>query len=657
MKMRGWRLVVAGVLVACGLGWAAAPARADDGVRLSGTTGWAGRCHRGRPILVRARIGADRLVSGVLSAEASGAPSVATEVPVEVAGGTEEEVVLVASSPFGCGEVTVKLREKRGITTTRLVANDAGDTVLLGLLPGALRGSAPPASAVARTGVAAVAAFEPDVLDRPGAVAGLDTIGATATDLDGLSADQRRALTGWVAAGGTLLVDAVGPDALGALPETWRPAAGGRTAAGRGQVRLTGSALRDGRLDGLAEPGTTSNVDGGGFGFNAGGERLSATLQRRSGVRVLSLPVILGALGLYVLLVGPGARIGLRRLGRLQLTWLVVPLVAVTFAGLAVAGGDVLRRGGQATHLSVVETELDDTRARTYVGVPTRSKGSVVANLPAGWLAGTQGSEGGLPGSTVRTTSNGQRLQAPARPGGFVVLGAEGPGSVEGRLTIMLGADGRGGEVRNNLRVPLEDVTVLGPGGFVAMGRLAPGATTTFAVPSGSEGVDAFTLAHQAWPLQDHLADADAYGSLSGSARGLGTVPSLVAAGWTDRLPSPIALRGGRPSGTTLVLGRPDGGPPIGESVGSANNGTMTTRFVVPVGAGFRLNVAPGRFAGAFPVFPDGRGVVGFAEVLVEGRWVPAKGGEPLPQGASTDGVVYVRSTVKLPVLPSLEPV
>lgn len=648
------RVAIVVLFIVGGVGWDAAPAQAEDGVRLRATPGWAGRCRSGRPILVRALVSADRLVSGVLSAESTFGPSPAfTEVPVEVAGGTEEEVVLVVPSPFGCGGLRLRLQEGKGTTTTEVGIPDAGDTVLLGLLPGARQATTPP-SAVARTGVAAVASLEPDLLDVAGAVAGLDSIGANPADLDGLSVDQRRALVAWVAAGGTLLVDADGPEVLGALPEEWRPSASARRAAGRGQVRLTGSALREGRIDGLAEPGAGAGFGrGGGFAMDdgMGGGGVVGSLQRRSGLRVLSLPVILGALGLYVVLVGPGVRFGLGRLGRLQLTWLVVPFTALVFAGLAVAGGDLLRRGGTTTHLSVVESGAAGAGSRTFIGVPTRTRTTVAAALPAGWLA-KPGLEERQARATLRTTAAGQRVQVEGQPGGFVVLGAEGPSLVEGHLAVQLGAEGGQATVQNLLRVPLDDVAVFGPGGVVALGRLEPGATASFAAPARDGQADPEGLAHQVWGGPGkRLADPHTFSVLAGVRRGPDASPGLLAAGWTDQLASPLELRAGRPSGATLVLGRPTDGPPSGEHVGSSNMGMQMTRFVVPSGRAYRLSLAPRGFDGSGPVLVQGQ-ISGGGEALVGGRWVPAADAAALPEGASVDGVVYVRSP--LPFLPTL---
>ncbi len=116
---------------------------------------------------------------------------------------------------------------------------------------------------------------------------------------------------------------------------------------------------------------------------------------------------------------------------------------------------------------------------------------------------------------------------------------------------------------------------------------------------------------------------------------------------------SPLELRAGRPSGATLVLGRPTDGPPSGEHVGTSNMGMQMTRFVVPAGRSYRLSLTPRGFGGPFPVRGPGGQGFGGAEVLVGGRWVPAADAAALPEGASADGVVYVRSP--LPFRPTLE--
>jgi hypothetical protein len=372
---------------------------------------------------------------------------------------------------------------------------------------------------------------------------------------------------------------------------------------------------------------------------------------------VLALPVILGALVLYVALVGPGARIALRRLGQVQLTWLLVPFTAIAFTGLAVAGGDVLRRGGKPTHLSVVESEAAGSRGQTFVGVPTRSKGTVVANLPGGWFATSGSSDGGSGPSTVRITPGGQRLETAGQPGGFVLLGAEGPSPAEGRLTVHLEPDGRRGTVSNDLQVPLEDVALFAPGGAVALGPLEPGGSVPFTTPFGSEGMSASAMADSVWDESgDSLADPNLFPSLIGVRNPFEGGLGLVAAGWTDQLASPVALKGGRPSGTTLVLGRPEDGPPRAVTVGSFSSGRLTTRFLVPPGAAYRLSLNADRFGGRFQGGRGGGGQGAPIEVLAGGRWVPSLDGLILPSGASTGGVVYVRTTMQMPVLPSLVP-
>ena len=649
---------MAALVVTCGLA-EARPASAEGGVRLSGAAGWAGRCHSGRPILVRARIVAERLVSGVLSAEVEGPPGPVSEVPVEVAGGQTEEVNVVVSSPFGCSSVMLRLREDGSTTTARVGVVEASDTVLVGLLPGVRPAGSMPTSALARTGVAAVAGLEPELLDQAGAVAGLDTIAATGADLDSLSADQTRGLIAWVAGGGTLLVDAERAEELRRLPEEWRPAAGGRIAAGRGQVRLTGTVLRAGKLDGLAEPAVSGGDDGSGFGFDMGGGDLQSTLRRRSGLRVVSLPVILGALVLYVLLVGPGVRIGLRRAGRLQLTWLAVPVAALTFSALAVAGGDLLRRGGKPTHLSVVEADVSSARARTFVGVPTRTDKAVRADLPAGWLPGGRILDEHFGRSSVTATSRGLRLTTPAVPGGFVVAGAEGPATVEGRLVVEPEVGTDRATVRNELRVPLDDVAVFGHGAVVAVGRIEAGATASVTLPRGNPN-DLHSLAHQVWTeAEGEMASPEAFALLAAELLSGAADVGLVAAGWTDRLASPVTLAGGRPSGTTLVMGRAEGTTPTGRSVGISNNGLATTRFLVAPDDTFRLAWAAGplgaqRFPKPFGP-DDGFGGVG-AEVLVQGTWQSVRANALLPAGATADGVVYLRAPFRGQIQPTLEP-
>lgn len=83
-------------------------------------------------------------------------------------------------------------------------------------------------------------------------------------------------------------------------------------------------------------------------------------------------------IGIYILVVGPGAYLVLRRFDRLALGWIVVPTVTLLFAGGAYAFG-YAHRGGDVVlnQLTYIETFSDSaalTRVRSFVGLfsPTR---------------------------------------------------------------------------------------------------------------------------------------------------------------------------------------------------------------------------------------------------------------------------------------------
>lgn len=643
------------------------------------TAGYDGFYVPGRPFPLRVRVAGERLIKGTVEVRVTAVGGTTTlRLPVEVPGGGAKSYVVTAPAGARRGrQVSVQLRQgdTRVGESVDAALRSEPDVELVGLLPGVLAGDDLPGAAplAVDAGTARFHELDEALLGQaPASLGPLGTIGAADGELARLPERTRSALLRWVAGGGRLLVDATsGP--VGGLPDEWQPVGSAtRAAAGRGEIVLTAGAMAGGRWANLVEPtgiAVSSPFDGFGGGLGLAGE---------AGVRVPQLGWLLLFLLAYVVLVGPITFIVLRRRGRAELAWLVVPMLAVVFTTGAYAAGRSLRSRTNAAYASIVELDsaAGDT-VLTYVGLSSPSGGDPEVELPPGWsAAGTE--QGGS--ITVDVGGSSSVAKLGLETGEFGVVATEGPLDVDAGLVVEGTAEGgrAEGTVRNTSDRALHEVEVWLDTSRISVGTLAPGAESTWTSEQGRRQ----NLDEELFGRFDGGPSRESGGNRNGSvwaayvsSRGPNLRPpgSVVAVGWTRELELPVDVKGrARAKGTTALVAHAPleaaGGAPGSRSVrrttvrgfsdegGPRNVDRTVVRFALPAGASttagdyvLRTNGAP------MEVWANGSwrslgGDVGRRNgpiVIGPGQVDPdqdAFGRAPLPEGAIQNGIVWVRT-------------
>ena len=477
-------LVLLVVLLGGYLGPLAPAAQAES--RLDVSAGYGGFHVPGRSLPVQVTVTAERLVKGELvvlgtgSSPCAGSCGTRASVPVEVAGGSVKRFTLVVPGGVtaSAASVDVELRVGgRALGRGKADVKAVDEAELVGLGPQLVEESLPgPAPLAVDTGVARFFALDAGLLAQAPDIARSRSrpSASAAGELAGLAPGVRAGLLRWVGSGGHLLLDEAAGTTIDGLPAEWQPGPAGRVAAGVGEVRLTGDAMSAGRWAGLIEPSSVGRTgDANGF-FSP--ESVADSLARDAGLRLPGLPWLLGFLGLYIVVVGPVTGFVLRWRRRPDLTWVVVPALAVAFTVLAYGAGNQLRPGAGLAHGTVLETRASGPVATSWVALTRRSAGTAHVALPAGWAIKGSVSDNGNgfgPATPVLTVGDsGPEAQLPLASGEFGVFKAAGPAPVTGRLevTASSAADGRAeGTVRNGLPFALDEVVVFvdgapGPG-------------------------------------------------------------------------------------------------------------------------------------------------------------------------------------------------
>ncbi len=630
--------------------------------------GYAGSYRAGSPVPVRVRIAADRLLRGELEVQASVGfgDAVTVAVPVEAPGGTLKEVVVVA--PTGAGtersDVLVVLRQDgnevaRG--TDSMVATS--DQELVGLLPGALGGRDAPAAAplAVDAGTARFGAIGPaELAAAPASLAALDVVGATSDDLAALDDATRAGVLAWVGEGGFLLVDSSPGELIPGLPAAWQPGDRPRARAGLGEVRATDGAMAAGNWAGLVEP--TPVVSGQGNQF-FGGVPLDGALATDAGLRVPQLGWLVGFLGVYVVVAVPLTLTLLRRRGRGELGWVVLPLVALVFTAASYGAGRQARGGTSTAHATVVHVTEAGALATTSVGIVSPDGGRVSVAYPRRWALAARAISSGGPPARLRATlgSDGTSIGQQLDVGQFGVHRASGPVALEGRLEVT--ATGRDattleGTVRNTLPFALEEVGVLQDRWGVAVGRLEAGEERAWTLERSSG--DPFPgAAAEVWPDASGFNSAPDPDSVvvfplwsefeAAAGADVSAPGTVVAAGWTREFVPPLDAPGSSLSGRTLVVGS---GPVVSGAAGLVDAAAAAVTVRGPFLSGgvfdetapvvFRLSL-PSAAEGAPAADPAGL-VVRAPEALIveiwsDGAWRglaggPGGGGDEVPAGA-----------------------
>ncbi|MGI8809314.1 MAG: hypothetical protein ACR2KK_16050 [Acidimicrobiales bacterium] len=564
------------VTVVASLLWAG-PAGAETTLEVD--AGYAGSFVPGQEVPVRVRISADRLVRGTLEV-AVGSLENATPVAmaVEIPGGGQKEFLITARSGLNQSpDVVARLRQDdRLVASGQRAIRAAGDTELVGLLPGALKGRAVPGVAplAVDAGTARfVAIGEAELGEAPDSLGPLSTLGADADELSRLSPGARTGVLRWIEAGGRLLVDSARGQTVPGLPDAWQPGPRGRAAAGLGEVVATDGAMAAGRWPGLVEPsGRGSNATR----FN-GQLPLASTLASDAGLRTPEIGWLVGFLAVYVIMVGPVLFFAVRRRGRPELAWVAVPLVAIVFSSGSYVVGRNLRNATQLVHASVLSSGPAGPSATSYIGVFSRSGETARVGFPVGWTSGPSADMGrAVTASLLTRTPEGPDAQLPLEAGQFGMVHASGPAPDGGGLDVTATVEPGGrvaGSVRNGTPFRLDEVAVFVGSVPSRLGQLGPGEQRTFAVvDAGQLGIDRGDGAEfRVWGsgMVGTPEAAVDFGLWHAALRSGGlnfmSPDAVVAAGWTREFVPDVRIggRAARPEGRTVVVGRQQVAPPV----------------------------------------------------------------------------------------------
>ena len=202
---------------------------------------------------------------------------------------------------------------------------------------------------------------------------------------------------------------------------------------------------------------------------------------------VLDLPstfTILLFLLVYILIIGPLNYVILRRLRRLELAWVTIPVIVLTFAaGLYIVGRVV--RGGQPqfNQVAVVQGVEGQGRggATSFIGLFSPNRSNYTLSFSPGTLVSSGSSRSFLISrfdTVVADEAGARTLDLLADVASVTTIVAEAaidlPLSVQSNLTV--DDSGVQGEIRNTGTSPLEDVTIVRGEMFAELGTLAPGA-------------------------------------------------------------------------------------------------------------------------------------------------------------------------------------
>ena len=504
-------LSVASLLSPSAVPSAAATTAGTDALTV--TAGWGGQGFPGRAIPIRARIAADRLLAGRVEVNLAqpGAGTGGTfTLPVEVAGGSVKEYILVVPTPEWFPlRAEVLLRSRSGTVVGRevLTVRATQDEELVGLLPGTLGGASLPGSAplAVDAGVARFFLLDEGVMAQaPQSLESLGTVGVPASGLLDLAPAARAGLLSWVDAGGQLLVDSAPGAPVEGLPAAWQPGPSGRVGAGRGTILATGGAMSAGRWAGLVEPTVRGEAAAGSI---SAGQRVSQSLAVDAGLSSRGAGWLTAFLLVYVAVAGPITYVVLRRKRREELAWIVIPVVAVLFATGSYAEGRDLRAAGTAHETVIVSGSgvAGGPTAFSFVGLIAQRTETVSVGFPGDWRVrmsseGFDGTQGGV--VEVGLGRATQEARMPLNSGQMGVAFAAGPVAAGDGLAVTAAVrDGRlAGTVRNGTGFEVDRAAVVVGTRAVEVGTLGAGEEKAWSMSGEALFPNSDPLAAALWP-------------------------------------------------------------------------------------------------------------------------------------------------------------
>ena len=198
----------------------------------------------------------------------------------------------------------------------------------------------------------------------------------------------------------------------------------------------------------------------------------------------------------YVLVIGPLNYVVLRRMRRLELAWITVPLVVLLFtAGLYVVG--VALRGGdsQLNQLAVVQASEGQGRghATSFLGLFSPRRATYALGFAPATLVTSGPSQSFLNARfepVVVGESGAPTLSVLADISSVTTLVAEAAVDlpVQVQSAVISDTQGFSGELRNTGALAIDDAVVVRGGAFVRLGGIAPGESKRFGPAEAQPG-------------------------------------------------------------------------------------------------------------------------------------------------------------------------
>ena len=663
-------------------------ARVDGAAKVSldVTAGVHGYADTGEHVIVEASITSDELIDGVLRVTTNNT-AMTTSVPLELAAGTTKTVRVVVVTPFDNSGLDVSVVDGGGRSLARKAApvRVANDIELVGVMSQLFvrAGDVPEqVNLPSDTGRAELARLDPDVFDLgQTALDAFDTIAASGSDLTSLSDSQRTMLLSWVDGGGRLLLDDDSANDL--LPSAWAPGGSGYALAGRGEIRMSAGDAERGDWRNIIEPSALTHSEGA-FDFQEMFGDPQIEIADRAGIKLPELVPLLVAVGAYAVVIGPVMYLILRRMRRLTLVWVALPVVAILVTGAIVIGGGRFRSSGSPASSSFVQTSPVGAVSFTSALVVSRTGGSKTIDLPAGWSPDQasaywggpiQLSEdyvvGGSAGGAIHLSLEAGQVANVAYVGSTQRLGLTTTASLDGAGKIT-------GTVHNDTPYDLHDVAIFGGWNQKAIGLVRAGATAEWSFSVGSAGgpggfgMPRSPLVWQSKAMSgmmpgfgpmgvaavEHVSDLAEFGiwAVGGNRFGLYPAGLVRVAGWSDEVPSDVDLGRSAKSRTVVTALAPIEAVGDEPEPASVRGSIVRSPFTNNGGSGplvYRYLLPPGSLTDRLEV--DLRSVASGANFKASvwdgSAWIdltPREGSKkaPVPSSAVHDGVLLVRATV-----------
>ena len=567
-------------------------------VRLEARAGLAGYVDPGLPITVDVTISTDVLFAGELEARVASATQL---VPVEIPAGGEKTYSVQVGLPVGSTQVRLRLYEDG--------ASEASATANLSLR-----------SATDEPIVAVVGSDELlERIDRAAvAVTGRDVI-AAATDVDSDEFGVARYLVvedpgelspaarDWLRGGGRLIVDQSQLSVLGLDLGAPLPAgADDYFSVGRGWITAVDglSSLTSADWSRIITPPRYQLAPR--EMWQSPEQMLMQSAVSGGDQRVPTLPWLLGALVAYAVLVGPVNFAVLRRLGKRELAWVTIPVLAfLGVGGFWLAGRERLQ-ANVLNHGTVIIATEDRTIGRSATVLAVGRGGRRTLSTPTDWVT--------YPFAATLDPS-GMQLFGPPEPaeangnGGYVFsleqLGSAGlQSSWRPETTSLPQVDFSASDRQLQATVTNSTLYSFWAWGVVAKGRvslasgpLEPGGTDSEAVAPGIAGQQDFGSVGDAVINERQLWN-DPYiwnriSTLGNAASWFLDGENSYFFGFTDDLTLPINLDGRtiQANGSTLVL------VPVDETTAVPVDQSVSVSHLVDAGDASWVDYGPGYLA------------------------------------------------------------